>query len=117
MTEHMFQVVVLLETLDPERLRASEFYFEKMIPTMLNRGDALELAKFIDFPRMAVVRWNWDSETRRKRPGSEVVVDVIGRIDSLSALSELGDVTAKSLRLWPFPAKSGSETFPNVKGA
>jgi len=115
MTEHMYQVVLLLRKPESRGFRATEVYYGKMIPTMQCRGDTLELAKFIDYPRMAVVRWAWDHDTRRKVEDSAVVVDVIGRIDDLSELSDLGDVTWKGLRLWPFPARSGIVTFPNVE--
>ena len=114
-SETMYQAMLLRRNSAGSGFRGTDVYYEKLIPTMLNRSDAVQLAGFIAFPRMAVVKYELACDTRRKVPGSDVVTDVIGRIESMSEVSDLGAIDWKGTRIW---AKHGEGvTFPNVKEA
>ena len=118
MTNEMIYQPMLLLRAD-KGFRGTEIYFDKLLPVMLCRGDAVAMCEFIGFPRMAVVRYEIDVDTRRKVPGSDVVLDVVGvsvKADlEPGELSQLGRTDDKGLRYWTQPGVTGSIVFPNVK--
>jgi len=116
--EMIYQPMVILKAGTGD-LRGVSYYYERVIPVMLQRGDAVSLCEYIKFPLMAVVRYEIDVDTRRKVEGSDVVLDVVG-VDVKAdmdpgELSLLGRTDDKGLRYWTQPGVSGSIVFPNVK--
>jgi len=95
------------------------FHCEKPIPVMLQHGDAVSLCEFIGFPRMAVVRYEIDVDTRRKVAVSDVVLDVLGVPANTDPrkFQPLGRTDHKGLRYWAHPGVSSSIVFPNLKEA
>jgi len=118
--EMIYQPMVILKARTGD-FRGVAIYYERIIPVMLCRGDAVAMCEWINFPTMAVVRYEIDVDTRRKVEGSDVVLDVVGvdvkaNLDP-GELSLLGRTDDKGLRYWTQPGVSGSIVFPNVKEA
>ena len=110
----IFQVMVLVGRPALNSYRAIELYYEKPIPSMHDRNDALELAKFINFPTMVIVRHDTDTDTGRRIEGSQVIVDLIGVDEDTDTTPYIGGMNARDLRVWKFPVTDLVE-FPNAK--
>jgi len=117
-TEAMYQAMVVRRSMGGG-LRGVPYYNAKMIPVMLQHGDAVMMCEFIGFPRMAVVRYEINIDTRRKVPGSDLVLDVLGvKADAdPGEFNQLGRTDNKGLRYWTQPGVIGSIVWPNLKEA